>query len=213
MEIIVRNVNEALSEALWKLKVMGTCDDEKVCMLDDDLRFDLRREDEPNKFTTAEPPHVSKMFQVIEASLDTYAHVGVCPREGGNRHTEKVMFNTRMMRVMALNRTMYHEAKVRFDRIPVMEDFDVTLQLLRAGYPNVVLNKYIQGQGSSNSAGGCSLYRTMEVHEAGARRLKELHPDFVSLVQKTTKGAWGGGTRTDVMIQWKKAFASSGKTL
>jgi hypothetical protein len=33
-----------------------------------------------------------------------------------------------------------------------------------------------------------------------------LHPNIVSVVEKTTKTAWGGGTRMDVIIQWKKAL-------
>ena len=153
------------------------------------------------------------MFTVMERTLDEYAHVGVNAREGGNRRPEKVLFNTRMLRVLGFNREMFHNVGARFDRNIVMEDFDVSLTLLRAGYPSVVLNKWVQGQGSSNAAGGCSIYRTMEVQAEGAKRLKELHPEFVSLVTKTTKGAWNGQTRTDVMIQWKKAFESSGKTL
>lgn len=193
--------------------IMDSQEETKICMLDDDLRFDLRREDDPGKFGTAYPEDVSKMFSIMEKTLEDYAHVGVTAREGGNRFHEKVRFNTRMLRVLGFNRAMFYAAGARFDRNVVMEDFDVSLTLLRAGYPNVVLNKYIQGQGSSNAAGGCSIYRTMEVQAEGARRLKELHPDFVSLVTKTTKGAWGGQTRTDVMIQWKKAFESSGNTL
>jgi len=36
--------------------------------------------------------------------------------------------------------------------------------------------------------------------------LAELHPGLVKVVTKETKGAWGGGTRTDVVVQWKKAL-------
>jgi len=46
----------------------------------------------------------------------------------------------------------------------------------------------------------------MEVQSQGAERLKELHPDVVEVVEKETKTAWGGATRKDVKVQWKKAF-------
>lgn len=44
---------------------------------------------------------------------------------------------------------------------------------------------------------------------AAAHQLHSLHPDFVKVVKKTTKGAWGGGERTDVTVAWKKAYESS----
>ena len=36
----------------------------------------------------------------------------------------------------------------------------------------------------------------------------ELHKGFVRVVEKKTKTAWGWGTRKDVVISWKKAYAS-----
>jgi hypothetical protein len=90
-----------------------------------------------------------------------------------------------------------------------MEDFDVTLQLLRKGHRNAVLNQWAQDQGTSNAPGGCSTYRTPEVQAAGAYGLQKLHPDFVTVVDKETKQAWGGGVRKDVRIAWKKALESS----
>jgi hypothetical protein len=95
---------------------------------------------------------------------------------------------------------------VRFDRLPVMEDFDVALQLLRKGYPSLTLNNWVQDQSTSNAPGGCSTYRSLEVQAKGAKGLARLHPNVVKLVEKTTKGAWGGGTRTDVQVAWKKAY-------
>ena len=41
-----------------------------------------------------------------------------------------------------------------------------------------------------------------------AHELEVLHPDYVTVVDKTTKTSWGGGTRTDVRIAWKKAYES-----
>jgi hypothetical protein len=90
-----------------------------------------------------------------------------------------------------------------------MEDFDVTLNLMRQGHGNIVLNHMVHDQHGSNLAGGCSQYRDNIVQRAGAIGLKKLHDRFVSVVEKTTKTAWGGATRTDVRIQWKKAYESA----
>lgn len=182
---------------------------DKLVMLDDDLKFCTRRKDDPTKFVPATPKDVMAMFTALEFVLDKYTHASICTREGGNRKLNSHEFNARMLRVLAYNKDKM--PKVRYDRVPVMEDFDVTLQLLRAGHGNVVLCRWAQDQGMSNAAGGCSTYRTMEVQKQGAEKLKALHPEFVTLVTKQTKTAWGGQARTDVVIQWKKAYGSSGK--
>ena len=182
---------------------------ERVCMLDDDLRFFERREDDPTKFVKANAASVTRMFRRVDELLDKYAHVGIAAREGANRCTDDLMVNNRMLRVLAYRVDMLRNLKIRYDRLPVMEDFDVTLQLLRKGLPNAVLNSWAQDQTTSNAPGGCSLYRSQEVQAQGALGLKKLHGDFVTVVTKTTKGAWGGGDRTDVRIAWKKAYESA----
>lgn len=180
-----------------------------VCMLDDDLRFDKRRMDEKGKFYVATDKEILDLFKAIEKNLKKYAHVGVLAREGGNRIQTSTVECTRMMRVLAYDVQKFKKEKVRFDRLPLQEDFDVTLQLLRKGHPNLVLCEWVQGQGTSNASGGCSHFRTIEMHNNNAQRLAELHKPFVTVVEKQTKGAWNGESRLDVMVQWKKAFASS----
>lgn len=178
-----------------------------VCMLDDDLSFFERRRDDPTKLQKARS--TSPLFMAIESALRKHAHVGVSAREGANRNTAPYIYDTRMLRVLAYDTAILKKEKIRYDRCPVMEDFDVTLQLLEKGYSNVVLNQWAQDQGTSNAPGGCSTYRTKEVQAEGANTLKKLHPDFVTVVTKETKGAWGGGERTDVRIAWKKARESA----
>lgn len=179
---------------------------QKIVMLDDDLTFYERRKDDPTKLLNASPASITKLFKAIDKALDSYAHVGVAAREGANRCADPVILNTRMLRVLAYRTDILKAEGIRYDRLPVMEDFDVTLQLLRKGYANAVINGWAQDQGTSNAPGGCSTYRTREVQAAGAHGLKKLHPDFVTVVTKETKGAWGGGERTDVRIAWKKAY-------
>lgn len=189
--------------------IMRMTPERKICMLDDDLRFDFRRMDERGKFYVATEKQVVDMFKAIEKSLDDYAHVGVLSREGGNRVLEETRECTRMMRVLAYDVSVFRAENIKFDRLHLQEDFDVTLQLLRKGYPNLVLCKWVNGQGSSGAKDGCSHFRTIELHNENAHRLAKLHAPFVKLVEKQTKGAWGGRKRTDVMVQWKKAYESS----
>lgn len=180
----------------------------KIIMLDDDLNFYKRRKDDIKKFEPVEPKDMLACFKEVEGLLKQYAHVGIRHREMA-QDAATYQINTRALRALAYNVDVLRKHKVKFNRIIVMEDFDVTLQLLRLGLPNVVISSYIQNQGSSNAAGGCSTYRTLERQKEGADGLKKLHPDFVKLVTKQTKTAWGGGERTDVVVSWKKAYESS----
>jgi hypothetical protein len=186
--------------------------EDKVVMVDDDLVFATRRKDEPTKFNPATVDEIEELFAMIDLNLEVYAHVGVATREGGNYNTDDYYTCSRMLRVLAYNRSVLKAEGIRFDRLPVMEDFDVTLQLLRAGHPNFIINYMVQNQNGSNLAGGCSTYRTLGMQEAAALGLKKLHPQFVTVVKKDIKerGAWG--ERTDVRIQWKKAYDSSGRS-
>lgn len=181
-----------------------------MCMLDDDLTFAVRRTDNPTKFATAEADDIEEMFNDIELNLITYPHVGVASREGGNRNIEPYLYNTRAMRVLACDCGVLNSLKIRYDRLKLMSDFDVTLQLLRAGRDTVVLNWIVNNQAGSNAAGGCSQYRTKPMQEADAHLLQSFHPEFVRLSIKTTKQAGMWAERLDVTCAWKKARASHG---
>lgn len=177
-----------------------------VIMLDDDLRFAVRRRDDPTKFVDADSHSIVLAFAEMSSLFEKFALVGMSTREGGNRDTAPMAMNTRILRVLGYRADILKREGIRFDRVPVMEDFDVALQLLERGYQNVRVNWIVHDQRGSNLAGGCSTYRTMDVQAEAARLLAELHPGVVQVVQKTTKTAWGGGTRTDVRIQWKQAL-------
>ncbi len=178
----------------------------QICMLDDDLRFYKRRMDDLTKFEPASDLEKIDMFTTISFQLLRYSHVGVMGREGANRVTEPFTFCTRMMRILAYDVAICRKHKIDFKRGGNMCDFDATLQLLELGLANCVLAHWVQDQGSSNAPGGCSITRSLEVQSADARKLAEVHPKYVKLVEKTTKVAWGGATRLDVQVQWKKAY-------
>lgn len=182
----------------------------KVVMLDDDLVFATRRDDDPSKFNDATDSEIEYLFQDIEESLDFYAHAGVSTREGGNRVHHGYLHTGRMLRILAYFTPVMLREGISFTRLPVMEDFDVTLSLLRKGYDNIIHNYMVHNQNGSDLSGGCSQYRTRDVQAAAAYALKRHHPQFVSVVEKETKTAWGGGVRTDVRIQWKQALQSAG---
>lgn len=186
-----------------------------IIMLDDDLRWYERRKDETDKFEAAKPASIRRMFTDVDKMLGKHVHGAIAAREQGHSCDDKYRYNTRPLRALAYNVAMMRKLAIPFNRLPFMEDFDVTLQLLRAGRSNFIVNNWVHNQSGSGAVGGCSASRTPEKQAAAANKLAKLHPGFVKVVQKSTKTAWassGMTTRTDVVIQWKQAFKSSQST-
>lgn len=186
--------------------IMEQAEDEHVLMMDDDLTFAVRRSDDPTRFRPWMKGEMRGMLMAVETMMGLYAHVGIATREGGNRNTAPLMTCTRAPRVIGYQRSIFFKEGVNFRNSTVMDDFEATLHLLTRGYANGILNTFVQNQKGSGTAGGASTYRTMQMHAAAAAKLQSRYPAFVKTVQKTTKTAWGGATRTDVIIQWKKAL-------
>lgn len=187
--------------------ILETCG-EKVVMMDDDLTFAVRREDEPDKFRPAKATDITEMLRRLSSLLDTYGHASIAMREGGNRQTKPVLHCSRVARVIAYRKKAYFASGADFRNSTVMDDFEVTLHMLTRGWKSAILNTHVQNQRSSGAPGGASLYRDLAMHADAARKLASRYPKFVKAVQKTTKTAWGGATRTDVLVQWKKAYES-----
>lgn len=182
---------------------------DKFVLCDDDVGFLVRRSADDWRLRGAEPDEVDEMLQWMSVALMVYDHVGVSAREGNNRSgeggtLELVEPNTRIMRVQGFRTESF--LKCEHGRVRVMEDFDIALQILGRGGSNAVSYWWGQGQRKTNDTGGCSEWRTHEVHEESARRLAELHPGLVTLRKKSNIGDRDGfGTRTEVTIQWKEA--------
>lgn len=180
------------------------------CMMDDDTWFYTRISPDDWKLRYSEHDDVDAMLAEMQRLLEggEYAHVGVSSREGNNRFgvggPDFGVDNTRTTRVLGY-RTDEFLAMVHC-RVRVMEDFDVNLQLLERGLKNRNLIYWAQGQRQTNAPGGCSVWRTHEVHDAAARRLAELHPHVVTLRQKENKSGGAFGKRTEVTVQWKQAY-------
>ena len=189
--------------------VLENATEDHIVMLDDDLTFAVRRTDVPSLFNPATADDVTRLFSSLDGHLDRYAHATVLAREFGNNNVTLLSECGRAMRILAFNVAVLRKENVRFNPELVQDDFDITLQLLKKGYPNLIIGWMVQNQSGSGAAGGASAYRSMEAHNASVQKLAALHPGFVSVVEKKTKVAWGGQPRLDVVCQWKKAFQSS----
>lgn len=184
-----------------------------VLMLDDDLPTWRQRSATVN--SKGETPYTKATTKEIERGLDKFDKLMQKFAHGSIGHalfcqvSPELKYNSRMLRALAYNVSLIPE-KIKF-RLPVMEDFDMELQLFAAGFPSVTYNGVVQDQHENNAPGGCSGYRTNEVQAAAAHKLKELWPDFVTVVTRAPKREWTGmGERTDVRVNWAKAAKAGG---
>jgi len=188
--------------------------DPHILMLDDDLRFSTWSELGKGRMRPADKVDMNKFLKMAERGLKSHAHLAIQPRAGANHVWPAVSREVgRACTAWGVDRDVLAKEGIKFNRLGVMEDFDVVLGLLSKGYPNFIICNYQWDQKGCNTSGGCSTYRTPEVQKASAEKLAELWPNFVKVVQKETKGRWKGmDTRYDVRVQWRKAYESFNRT-
>lgn len=196
-----------------------------VWMVDDDQHFYKRLEGDWHlKYVTDKTyfdydpmedliKETYKLISQENTSGKKYFGVGLSARQGNNNlYPKKYAYNTRMYNTYALDTSLFKKENIRFDEFRVMEDFNITLSFLTKGYPNIVMYEYCWGQIESNMEGGCSEYRTQQIQSEAAHQLANKFPKFVKVINKKSK-SWSGdfSERSDVRVQWKKAFESSFK--
>jgi hypothetical protein len=188
-----------------------------VVFMDDDLLF-FRRKEDSIKLRNATPEDMSELYYLWQAYLqDGIPMIGLSLRFGNNRVEEDYEDCCRIMDVFAIDREVFLKEGIRFDRVKLMQDLDVSLQVLEAGYKNRLLYKFAESQwkGTGAIGGGCNVYRTSELLRETAYKLVELHPKTVKVAAKISECSWNnmetkpgieGTVRTDVNVQWKKAY-------
>lgn len=178
-------------------------------MLDDDINF-LRRSSSESaaQVTITDSGDVRMMLESVEWHLRAYNQVALGMREvnktamlGPSPLREDC---SRAIRAVAWVTSTFCSLEHR--RVQVMEDHDLTLQLLESGRPNAVLWYWMSGQRGTNTHGGCSSWRTLEVHNDAATTLHRLHPQVTRLRVKENKSGGAISTRLEVTIYWKKAM-------
>ena len=183
------------------------CGEDSFCMMDDDLIFSVRKEEYYLNLRPQSYEDFEQMISAMREYLAEYAQVGISLRQGNNSGgvgpSPLLQENGRAIRCVAFRTAEFNACE--HGRVRVMEDMDVTLQLLTKGHKNAILYWWANDQQRTNAPGGCSVWRTHEVHAEAARRMADLWPGIVTLRQKENKTGGDFGTRTEVTCQWKKA--------
>lgn len=185
--------------------IMESWKSEKLVMLDDDLRFAVRRDDDPGLFRKAELTDISRAFKELEEILsEDVPHAGFSARGSGIGDSAKRggwQDGKRMMYVLG-----YHVPTVNknaeFGRISTHEDIDICLQLLLKGFPNKVNFSFVVDQ-KFGSPGGCTGERTIPQNNLDCEMLANLHPGYIRLSQKEYTSST---PRLEVVCAWQKAM-------
>ena len=95
--------------------------------------------------------------------------------------------------------------------LPIAEDYYVTLQLLTMGFPNMISYRARVNPNETQAKGGCSTFRSLEIHNESMRELQRRFPQFVKLREKIAKnsGEWSNKVKLAATISWKEAYKSS----
>jgi hypothetical protein len=179
---------------------------DRIVMLDDDLRFFVKRDGEPTRLRGAEDADVTYWFGQLESKLTaSVPHAGFSSRLFNNAKPPGWERAKRMQYVLGYFLPTVREHCDLSGRIETREDMDYVLQLLEKGYPNEVCFSIAVEQSNDYGArGGCHGQRTTASSDADAEQLAQLHPGIVRVVQKDYKG----NPRKEVVVRWEAALRS-----
>lgn len=182
---------------------------ENLILLDDDNWFYKRPKAEDYKMVPVTLDEFGDMvFQVIDL-MKKFPHVGIAGRQNNDAITYPYDQNRRWNAAYGVKPKLLMEHDIRFDAVPLMEDFHVNLSLLKLGYPNAVISTYGWQQALGiGGRGGVSDYRTPELQAEAARKLAALHKPYVTVAEKESPTGWWKDmtVRVDVRIAWSRAF-------
>ena len=193
-----------------------------VWFMDDDLRFQCRRTEGDVKLSTCTREELKTMLRTVEDTVysENIPLVGISAVFGNNRVEETHKDICRVSGCYCIRKRVFRKVGATFLYGGLMmQDFHVILTFLENGYRNRSLYTFAYDAGASNTPGGCSVYRNEKTLAASAKRLAQLHPKSVTVQRKKTKHSWQGFEkdkngmiiRTDVVVQWKKAYVPKRK--
>lgn len=183
--------------------IVDNSPEDAVLMMDDDLKqWSVRPDPEVGIYRKASTVDITNLIEYIADTLEYYAHVGIGHRQYANVQPPRVFCN-RAMRAFGVRRDIMQRHNIRF--LPLVEDIEVIIQFIRAGYANCIDYTVVHDQTESNAPGGCSSYRTLAYHNEWVAKVVERHSPYVVMVDKTTKGGWFNGLpRKEVKVMWKR---------
>lgn len=193
----------------------------KVIFMDDNIYFSVRQQGyktprvlNKDNFTDKEIlDYQTEMFNWLWDNLDNkkVAITGISFRPFNREGMDEVETNKRFFAIWGLDTKKYYsqiKEPIFMSDWPIKEDFATGIAIRRLGYDILLTNKFAFDKTSgSNSKGGCSNYRNVELMNSESKRMASAFPDIVKLKVKNNKN-WHGDFENkesiDVIIHWSK---------
>ena len=152
-----------------------------------------------------------KMMSLMSGWLDKYVFCGLDATWSHPQFEIDYKFCGRVCSNVFYNTKTLPMHDINWTDIEISEDYNIALQLLTRGLANKVSTRYRVSPVDNFSSGGCSSYRTIELHNYSFLKLQKKFPSFVKLKEKVAKnsGEWSNKVKLAAIIQWKKAYESS----
>ena len=189
--------------------------EEKICMFDDDLDLVYTRKTDESGPTNKKlnDDEVDEMMNLMSEWLDDHVFCGLDATWSHPQFDIDYKFCGRVCSNVFYNIKTLPMNEINWTDLEISEDYNIALQLLTRGFSNKVSTRYRVSPVGNFSAGGCSSYRTIELHNESFIKLQEKFPKFITLKEKVqNSGLWKGQKRLAGVIQWKKAYESSQKS-
>lgn len=181
-----------------------TYTNEKIILLDDDLGF-FYRDINLKPIKTTDPNKLNNLFDTVDGYLVKYAHVGVASGKELGLASGSIKFNGnfkenhKYMRFLAYNTSLFPKG-IKCGRVDIMSDYDLNLQLLINGCPNIVLFTYgQQDPPPDKQKGGCTEQRNAEKHKIERDKMISWYPAGIVKHGLAT-------SPYSAVCQWKKAY-------
>lgn len=177
----------------------------KAILLDDDLIFGVRREDDKTKIRPATDTDVRIMTKMMyDICSPEYPMIHPLMRFMFNNNKYAYAKNRPAIRAVCIHTPTLLKEEIRYDGLttPFMSDRYMQLSLLEKGYTTIGLGKYCVDDSGTNTPGGCAEYRTPLLQSDAATFLFKRFKPNITLKYKNN-GNWSE-RRLDCTIYWNK---------
>ncbi len=183
-------------------------------VIDDDIEFVYtRRDDEegPSNSKLSDTQFDDMIAEFNSWMDDGYIHCGADASWNPPTRDKDNKDNGRICGNVFYDGTKLPVNDIDWTGLQIAEDYYVTLQLLTMGYPNKISYRNRVNPNETQAKGGCSTFRTLEVHNESMKELQKKYPQFVKLREKIAKnsGEWSNQVKLAATISWKEAYKSS----
>lgn len=184
---------------------------ERVLICDDDIKFVTFREDEPTDLGYArwtkniDAESEKKLRAKVNEMMDNgyvhggFWHAGLAAKRHEDIVKKPVDYNARYNNVKWYDLSAFDPNDINWTDVLAAEDYHVEMQLILKGYDAAIIRDFAFRAAKSHSKGGCSEYRTNDVHNQSQLKLAELYPDWITANPINDKGV------VTVNIAFKKA--------